>query len=113
MAHRSVRYDVVLTQGAERDLASLCHYLADFSAPANAMRFLDQVTDLIEALAQFPDRGSHPRELLELGIKDYRQLVFKPYRLLYRVIGRKVFIDLVVDGRRDMKSVLERRLLGA
>jgi toxin ParE1/3/4 len=29
-----------------------------------------------------------------------------------RVAGRKVFILLIADGRRDMQSLLERRLLG-
>ena len=51
--------------------------------------------------------------LLALGIKEYRQVFFKPYRMIYRVIGKQVYIHLIVDGRRDMQSVLARRLLGA
>ena len=48
-----------------------------------------------------------------MGIKDYRQTTFKPYRVIYRVLGSRVVIYLIVDGRRDMQSVLARRLLGA
>ena len=58
-----------------------------------------------------PERGSHPKELLELGIREYRQMFFKPYRLIYRVTGGKVYVHLVVDGRRDMQTLLSRRLL--
>ena len=63
--------------------------------------------------ARFPQRGSHPRELVALGIKDYRQTAFKPYRVIHRVLGRQIVLSLIVDGRRDMQSVLARRLLGA
>jgi toxin ParE1/3/4 len=66
----------------------------------------------VESLSRFPERGSHPKELLSLGIKEYRQTFFKPYRLVYRITDRKVIIYLIVDGRRDMQAVLARRLLG-
>jgi toxin ParE1/3/4 len=46
-----------------------------------------------------------------LGIREYREVFFKPYRLIYRIIGNKVYIMLIVDGRRDMQSLLQRRLL--
>jgi toxin ParE1/3/4 len=39
--------------------------------------------------------------------------VFKPWRVVYRVIGDRVVVYLIVDGRRDMQTVLARRLLGA
>ena len=64
-------------------------------------------------LATLPDRGSYPRELLALGIKDYRQVFFKPYRLIYRVSEQDVVVFVIADGRRDMQSLLTRRLLGA
>jgi toxin ParE1/3/4 len=73
---------------------------------------LDALIDVVESLSRFPERGSHPRELLGLGIKEYRQTFFKPYRLVYRITDRKVTIYLIVDGRRDMQAVLARRLLG-
>jgi len=49
--------------------------------------------------------------LLALGIKEYRQTSFKPYRVIYRVIGRQVVLYVIADGRRDMQTVLARRLL--
>jgi len=67
----------------------------------------------VQGLAQSPEQGSYPRELVALGIKDYRQTMFKPYRAIYRVLNRQVVIYLIVDGRRDLWSLLARRLLGA
>lgn len=69
-------------------------------------------TKVVQRLAEFPERGSHPKELAALGIKDYRQTAFKPYRVIYRILGNRVVIYLIVDGRRDLQSVLARRLLG-
>ena len=69
--------------------------------------------NVVEGLARFPERGSFPKELVALGIKEYRQTVFKPSRVIYRVMGSQVVIYLIVDGRRDMQPVLARRLLGA
>lgn len=48
-----------------------------------------------------------------MGIKEYRQTAFKPYRVINRVLGSRVFIYLIVDRRRVMRAVLARRLLGA
>ena len=108
-----MRHDVLLTQGAERDLEELYDYIAEFDSPANADYVLDQLMEVVEDLATFPERGAYPKELLALGIREYRQAFFKPYRVIYRVMGKQVIIYLIADGRRDMQSLLARRLLGA
>jgi len=108
-----MRYEVLLTLGAEQDLESIHGYIAEFDSEANANHVLDRLTKVVEGLAQFPERGSYPKELAALGLKDYRQIAFKPYRVIYRVLGRKVVIYFIADGRQDMQSVLGRRLLGA
>ena len=113
MVGRPTRYEALLTQGAEQDLEALHDYICDFDSVANANYLLDRLMQVVEGLAQFPERGSYPKELVALGIKDYRQTAFKPYRVIYRVVGSQVVIYLIVDGRRDMQSVLARRLLGA
>ncbi len=107
------RYAVLLTEGAEQDLEAIYDYIAQYDSPANANRVLDRLMDVTESLANFPERGTYPKELVALGIRDYRQTSFKPYRVIYRVLERKVYIYLIADGRRDMQSLLAQRLLGA
>jgi len=68
---------------------------------------------VVATLAAFPERGSFPKELLALGIREYRETYFKPYRVIYRIAGKRVYVYLVADGRRDMQTMLARRLLGA
>jgi toxin ParE1/3/4 len=106
-------HTVLLTEGAEQDLEAIYDYIAAFDSSANADYVLDRLLETADSLANFPERGSYPKELLALGIKDYRQTFFKPYRVIYRVIAQRVFIYLIADGRRDMQSLLARRLLGA
>ena len=107
------RFEVLLTAGAERDLESIFDYIAAFDSVASANYLLDQLIKAADSLAKLPDRGSHPGELVSLGIKEYRQMFFKPYRLIYRVTDTRVIIYVIADGRRDMHALLSRRLLGS
>jgi toxin ParE1/3/4 len=113
MAGAPARFEVLLTEGAEQDLEAIHDYISDFDCVANANYVLDELQDVVERLSKFPERGSYPKELVGLGIKEYRQTFFKPYRAIYRITGSQVIIYLIADGRRDMQSVLARRLLGA
>jgi toxin ParE1/3/4 len=84
MAGTSAKFEVLLTDGAAQDLESIHDYISEFDCLANANCVLDAVMAVVESLSRFPERGSYPKELVCL-----------------------------VDGRRDMQSVLARRLLGA
>jgi toxin ParE1/3/4 len=105
-------YEVLLTHSAERDLEAIYDYIAENDTQASANYLLDKLLEVAATLADFPERGAYPQELITLGIREYRQVHFKPYRLIYRVIGKQVLIYLIVDGRRDMQTLLMRRVLG-
>jgi toxin ParE1/3/4 len=107
-----MRREVVLTQDAERDLEELYAYIAKFDSPKRADHVLDKVLGIAETLATVPERGSQPAELRWIGMQEFRQVFFKPYRVVYRIHDAQVVIYLIADGRRDMQSILARRLLG-
>jgi toxin ParE1/3/4 len=113
MAGAPARFEILLTEGAQQDLEAIHDYIAEFDCVANANYVLDELMAVVESLSKLPERGSYPKELVGLGIKEYRQTFFKPYRVIYRITGNQVIIYLIADGRRDMQSVLARRLLGA
>jgi len=113
MTGTAAKFEVLLTEGAEQDLEAIHDYISEFDCMANANYVLDQLMDVVESLSRFPERGSYPKELVGLGIKEYRQTFFKPYRVIYRVTGSQVIIYLIADARRAMQRVLARRLLGA
>jgi toxin ParE1/3/4 len=112
MASALGKFEVLLTEGAEQDLEAIHDYISEYDCIANANHVLDELVEVVESLSKFPQRGSYPKELVALGIKEYRQTAFKPYRVIYRVAGSQVIVYLIADGRRDMQAVLARRLLG-
>jgi toxin ParE1/3/4 len=103
-------HEVSLTKDAERDLEEIYYHIAENDSQASAV--LDRLVRATDALKTSPDRGTYVDELRSLGISEYRQVFFKPYRLIYRVHAKRVVVYVIADGRRDMGSLLTRRLLG-
>jgi toxin ParE1/3/4 len=106
-----MRYQVLVTEDARRDIEELHNHIARFDSLAKADHVLDRLVEVAESLTTSPERGSFPKELLALGIREYRQVFFKPFRVIYRVTGHSVLIYLIADGRRNMHTLLARRLL--
>ena len=74
---------------------------------------LERIERALQGLSEHPQRGNHPRELLDIGIREYREVSFKSYRIIYRVVEDTVYVLVIADGRRDMQTLLQRRLLQA
>ena len=106
-------FRVHLTHDAARDLEEICDYIDRHDSPARADHVLERIQSEFQGLSEHPQRGSYPRELLDIGIREYREIFFKPYRIIYRVIEETVYVLVIADGRRDMQSLLQRRLLQA
>ncbi len=104
-------YNVRLTHEVEHDLIDLFGYIAKKDSIDNAYAVLDQLDALILSLTQQPERGHYPPELDKHGVKSYTEVHFKPYRVIYEIIGNHGVILACFDGRRDMQLLLERRLL--
>jgi toxin ParE1/3/4 len=105
-----MRYAVVLSRGALRDLTELRDFVSESDSTAKADALVARLATLLRSLSTHPERGAQPSELRALGIGEYRQVFFKPYRIIYRTSGRRVIVYVIADGRRDMQSLLSRRL---
>lgn len=106
-------YQVFLTDDANNDLEELYQYIEWHDCMERADYVLDQLEKAFTGLSENPQRGAFPKELLEVGLRDYREIYFKPYRIIYRVMNEKVYVFVITDGRRDMQMLLQRRLLHA
>ncbi|WP_413991797.1 type II toxin-antitoxin system RelE/ParE family toxin [Labrys okinawensis] len=102
---------VVIADEAQADIENIYRYIARNDSITNAERVLQALDDLCLGLAHMSQRGNVPKELVSLGVSEYREAHYMPFRIIYRVIGTDVVIYCVVDGRRDMRTFLERRLL--
>ncbi|MFP4257162.1 MAG: type II toxin-antitoxin system RelE/ParE family toxin [Desulfobacterales bacterium] len=104
-------FEVMLTHDSARDLEEIYNYIAANDMPARADHVIEKIQQVFTGLSEFPQQGAFPKELLKIGIREYREVFFKPYRIIYRIINSRVYVMLIVDGRRDIQAVLQRRLL--
>jgi len=105
-------YEVRWAAAAIRDLEDLITFVARES-PENAQRLLARLHAAARSLERYPARGRIVPELMRFGVRRWRELVVRPYRLVYRVGRRSVSVLAVFDGRRDLEDVLLERLLRA
>src|SRR5512133_3785875 len=106
-------FQVLVTDAAARDLEDLYNHVRRRDGSERAGHLLKQLEELLSSLSDSPNRGSYPKELQALGIQEYREDFFRPYRVSYRTVEDRADILLLADGRRDLQSLLERRLLEA
>ena len=106
-----MKYSVRIIADAEEDLFSIYRYVAFHDSSDKAEALLSKLEDVCLSLGEFPHRGHVPCELERVGIKTYREVHFKPYRIIYQVVKKDVFIHCVLDGRRDLMDLLRERLL--
>ncbi len=98
---------VVWSYEATTDLETLAEYIAkdsDFYAAA----FVQEILDVSRSLDEFLERG---RIVPEYGNPDVRELFVREYRLIYSVEKSRIVIIGLVHGKRDLKSLLQKKKL--
>lgn len=105
-------YHIVWTKRAEKDLLTIVSYIARdfFSNAQNVLRKIKKATSrLYHALT----RGRMIPQLQEQGVLQYRELIISPWRVMYRISGKSVFILAVLDSRQNIEDVLLERFLNS
>jgi len=101
---------VIWAEAAVRDLEDVVSFVA-VDSPLNAERLLGRLSAKARSLETSAHRGRIVPELQRLGMRTWRELVVRPYRLVYRVAGEGVIVLALVDGRREIEDVLLERLV--
>ena len=104
------RFRVQWTENAAADLLELIRFIARDSLQ-NASKVYKRIRVRARTLASLPERGHVVPELAELDLVGYRELSIPPYRIVYRIEKKTVFVMAVLDGRRDLRQILSERLL--
>jgi toxin ParE1/3/4 len=107
-----VKYEVRIVHVALDDLYAIYRYVAMNDSPGRAEQLPGNIHNAMSSLETMPARGNHPPELKRWGICDFREVFFKPYRIIYEIREKTVFIHAVLDGRRNCEDLLQQRLLG-
>ena len=101
---------VRITAAARRDLEDIHDWVAQHDSPAKADYVLDRLITVANRISILPGRGSRPSEMPPGLTMEYRQVFFKPYRVIYKVSRTEIVIHLIADGRRNLQSLLLQRL---
>lgn len=106
-----MKYKVNFVSDAEDDLFGIYKYVYLNDSEDNAEKLYAKLKEKCLLFQESPERGHIPPELDLLEVSDFFEFRYKPYRIIYRIIKREVFIYCIIDGRRDIQKLLQERLL--
>lgn len=106
-----MNFCVEITREAQKDLIDIWKYVDSTDVDGKADDLLDRLEQTCGTLSYSPDKGHIPPELSRIAIDTYKEIHYRPYRIIYEIVDRYVYVHAVLDGRRDLQSLLERRLL--
>jgi toxin ParE1/3/4 len=95
---------------AQHDLIEIAEFIAE-DRPSVARKIVKKIRERISKLEIEPERGKVVPELAEQGITQYREMIISPWRILYQIDEKVVYVVLVVDGRRHLEDVLFKRIM--
>lgn len=104
-------HQVLIIHEAEEDVFDIYRQILLNTSANAAEQILGRIEEACESLRENPESGHFPPELERIGVSMYREIHYKPYRVIYQIEGKKVYVHCVLDGRRDLQRLLERRLL--
>lgn len=107
----SAAYFVHVTQTADRDIAETTGYLLGRFEFQAAKDFIDAIERAVESLEKYPFRDHIPHELQEYPDNAIREMPVFSHRLIYRVVGKDVFVLFVPHGKRSIEDELIKRAL--
>jgi len=106
----STAYKVHWASVAEDDLKNIILYIAE-DIPSNAKTIFEKIKENASSLTQLPERGRTVPELQDQGIFLYRELIVTPWRIIYRISDKKVYVLSVLDSRQNVEDILLKRLI--
>lgn len=106
-----MNYIVYILSDAEEDILDIYNYVHINDSEGKAKNLLNKIKETCFSLKNYPERGHIPPELEQIDVYQYREIHFKPYRIIYEISNNDVFIHCILDGRRALQELLQKRLL--
>ena len=87
-------------ESAVRDLEEIRDWYAEQQVPEVGKRLVDEVFAQVERLAGFPESG---RIVPEFGLVNLREIIYPPFRIVYRLESGHIWIVRVWRSERLLK----------
>ena len=91
---------ITFAASAVKDLEAIRTWYAEQQVPAVGERLLMEVISQVERLTDFPESG---RIVPEFGIVNLREIIYSPFRIVYRLDKSRVRIVRVWRSERLFK----------
>ena len=88
------------TDNAENNLDAIYNYIAQHS-PTYALRMIDRITRRSIQISDFPLSG---RTVPEYDLKQIREIIEGPYRIIYYIKPDQIDILAVIHGAQNILS---------
>jgi toxin ParE1/3/4 len=95
---------------AASDLAAVLDHIAA-EHPDAAREVLRRIHERAQTLNALSTRGRVVPELRDIGASQYRELIERPWRLIYRIDRDRIVVLALLDARRDLAALLLERLV--
>ena len=106
-----MKYEVFLTEDSEKDIFEIYNYVALNDSIGKADNRFEGLQETCFSLENYPARGHIPPELERINVREFSEIHFKPYRIIYQIREKNIFIHCILDGRRNLQDILQDRLL--
>lgn len=106
-----MKYQVHLLESAKHDLIEIRSYIIKNFSIAIWKKTYSKIKNALRNLTTIPFSGAIPEEIDKLNIFQYRQIVSEKNRIIYEIRQQNIYIHIIVDARKDMCSLLTKRLL--
>ncbi len=104
-------YVVNWSNNAIFDLNEIIDYIAENKSIDMALEKSNEIQQNANKLYKLPDRYRHVPELQKHNILTYREIIVTPWRIIYKIDENIVWVETVIDGRRNIEDILLKKLL--
>lgn len=102
---------VVILQSAEIDLKEIRTYLIKQFSTQTWQSTYAELKAVIRNLGLQPCAGSIPEEIEKLNLRHYRQILSGKNRIIYEIREQTVYVHIIADTRKNLPTLLMKRLL--
>ena len=90
--------EIRFTREAKEQLRGIKMYI-EVDSPQYAGIYLKRLTNRIKYLKEYPSIG---RVVPEFGLKQIREIIHSPYRIIYRICDDRIEILTIIHSKMDI-----------
>ena len=104
------RFKVIWTKSAELDLELIIEYIK-LNSINTAKKIFVEIKQESNKLHTLPERKRVVPEFQQISITKYREIIYKRWRIVYKIDNEKVYVLIIVDSSRNLEDILFQRLI--